>query len=712
MSPLPMAITRAWRHAVRERYAQHLILALPPALVIASWCWRGFGFAVGAAVLAACLLLAFGVSVWRLRRRDSRWDRRWLLRQLERQFPQLEDSAALALGDSAAGNDVERLQAARIRMRLQDLPAPALRPRWPRAAIAASATLSLALALTHLWPDLDGTRSTADAEGAVGAAGASAPVAPTEVEIESVIEPPAYTGLRRQTLDRLDVQVPEGSLVRWRIRLQPQPRSATLRFSDGQTLALQRDGGDWTAARTLAVSTLVDLTADDAAQALSNARIDVTADRAPQITVRTPAKTLSEYEPQHNTWAFDLTAQDDYGIADATLTVTHAHGTGENIEFTDVTQNLPGTGDATERRYRSTMDLSAFNYEEGDDLIARVEVRDNREPEANVGRSPAMVLRWPVPPFGETEVELDGVVRDTLPAYFRSQRQIIIDTEALLDERSALTPDAFEQRSDRIGVDQRLLRLRYGQFLGEETEPGGVGQQAAAESEDGEDQQEHEDHSGHDHDSEPHSTETAGFGAADDVLSEFGHVHDQREAATLFDPNTRATLKAALDEMWQSEGLLRTGQPDAALPYEYKALAYIKQVQQAGRIYLSRVGMELPELDEARRLSGELDNLATPTQAPPPADAGREVVRDSWTALSQGRTPPLSPLSTWAEAHADEVTDPLSLRAALNRLQAQPDCAPCRDALRAQLWPLLPLPGAGVLPRAPSEPGQPAEPIP
>ena len=73
-------------------------------------------------------------------------------------------------------------------------------------------------------------------------------------------------------------------------------------------------------------------------------------------------------------------------------------------------------------------------------------------------------------------------MQKTLPAYFRSQRQIIIDSEALLAERAALDEAKFLARADAIGVDQKILRLRYGQFLGEESEGHGGGHGDAGET--------------------------------------------------------------------------------------------------------------------------------------------------------------------------------------------------------------------------------------
>ena len=72
----------------------------------------------------------------------------------------------------------------------------------------------------------------------------------------------------------------------------------------------------------------------------------------------------------------------------------------------------------------------------------------------------------PPPDSGAEATGVEGMVKRTLPAYFRSQRQIIIDAEALLKQRNALDADTFVKRADAIGVDQRILRLRYGQFLG------------------------------------------------------------------------------------------------------------------------------------------------------------------------------------------------------------------------------------------------------
>ncbi|MGJ3627499.1 hypothetical protein AB5I41_12010 [Sphingomonas sp. MMS24-JH45] len=78
-----------------------------------------------------------------------------------------------------------------------------------------------------------------------------------------------------------------------------------------------------------------------------------------------------------------------------------------------------------------------------------------------------------------------------LPA-MTSQRQVIIDAEALLKARRRLTPEAFRARALRIGDDQGALRMRYGNFLGGETE-------GASNAMPTSDEEAHHADDGHDH---------------------------------------------------------------------------------------------------------------------------------------------------------------------------------------------------------------------
>jgi hypothetical protein len=399
-------------------------------------------------------------------------------------------------------------------------------------------------------------------------------------------------------------------------------------------------------------------------------------------------------------WSLAFAPSDDFGLGAAQLRITLAQGTGENISVSARTLQLSGAGTARRRTYRQNLDLAALGFAVGDDLVVRLAVSDQRTPTAQTTRSASFILRWP-PEAGVEATGVEGLVKRVLPAYFRSQRQIIIDSEALLKQRGQQSPDTFNKHSDEIGVDQRILRMRYGQFLGEESEGGhkppvpapapvageNPAKTAAAAPVD-------------DHDAVDPGAKPAAFGDATSLVEAYGHTHDQPEAATLLDPDTRALLKSALDEMWQAEMHLRQGQPDQALPYEYRALRFIKQVQQASRIYLARVGLELPPIDESRRLGGDRAGLANRRDALTPAQIEASPVLLLWQALDGGRagsTPrALDAFDRWLRDHESSVPDALDLYAVLDELRRAPGCDPCAGKLRSRLWPLLVSPAAAV----------------
>jgi hypothetical protein len=178
-------------------------------------------------------------------------------------------------------------------------------------------------------------------------------------------------------------------------------------------------------------------------------------------------------------------------------------------------------------------------------------------------------------------------------------------------------------------------------------------------------------------------------------------MHDVAEAATLLDPETKAIVKAALNEMWDAELHLRQGRPAEALPFENKALVYIKQVQQSSRIYLARVGLELPAVDEGRRLSGDRKGVTDRESALTPADTDDSGALAVWQALDAHTTPDLDAFDRWLHAHESTTGgDALALLAATDRLRREPACDECRRQLRSLLWPLLPQPATAVQPRA------------
>lgn len=701
-------LRRVLGDARRRRVLDAAAVGTPWILAFAALAWRIAGTTAAVATLAAAMAAVAVFAVHRARRVDTRW----LVRELDAKRPDMEDSADLLFAPDGGTNALERLQRTRLQTRIERAP-PDLSPRWSTRAIAASAGLAaVALLMALLWP----ARPAAVFEDVVAGLGGQA-AAPTHTRIVAQnlqVTPPAYTRQPARDDASLDTRAPAGTRLRWTLRFAPQPAAVELAFHDGRTVRLHRDGDQWRGEHVLTRSALYRIVLHDAPpmRDAKRHRLDAVADRPPQVRVLEPDRGLSLITPGQRHWDVAFEASDDHGVAgNARLRITLAQGSGENITFKERSVVLRGSGSATTKRFAHRLDLGALGLAVGDDLIVQLAVDDNRAPSPQATRSASLILRWPSE-LGTETGGLEGMVRKVMPAYFRSQRQIIIDAEALLKEKRKLEAERFARRSDEIGVDQRILRLRYGQFLGEEAEGAAkppptsddvaAVTESATEAEPGDAHDETAgDHDGHDHAA---AAPSLTFGQEDAVLEEYGHTHDHAEAATLLDPQTRATLKRALDAMWQSETELRLGHPDRALPHAYRALKHIKEVQQASRIYLARVGPELPPIDEGRRMGGDRAGIASRGDVLVAAPAADATLATLWQALDEAPVPSdgtargidFPALERWLRENESRIADPLSFVAAVESLRAQPDCAPCRSELRAQLWPLLARPPAAV----------------
>ena len=690
----PQALHLRWR---LQACAHVLLFALPWIAVAMRAALRSPGHALAWMAVAIGLLVTAAalIRAWRLH------DMRWLAAMLNTHVA-LEDSAELLLETEPPASSVARLQRQRLLARWPSLDTAPLQPRQRIAPLLWSLVAALACAAVvaswrqplpeplrrHLPP------SIAQALGVQ---------TPSITRINIAIAPPAYTGLSSRRLDSADLRVAEASLVRWSLQFSIAPAKAWLQFDNGPRIALQARDGLWHAEHRIERAGLYRIVAEPALPRAQRRlhRIEMMRDQPPQVRALQPAQSLNLRSAEQRNWPLAFEATDDHGVAtSAELRIIQTSGDGENITSSERVVPLSGSGPPRTRRFAYVFDLARSGLTVGNDVIVQLSVRDNRQPTPQVMRSASVILRWPPDAIGMA-TGLDGLAQQVLPAYFRSQRQIIIDAEALIRDKRKLSADVFAKRSDAIGVDQHALRLRYGQFLGEEAAetrplPTSDGDTADAE-EPTSHADEHADASEHADDSTPGSHVAQ-------MLAEVSHVHDLPEAATLLDPQTQGLLRTALREMWDSETQLRLGQPQAALPFAYKALRLIKQVQQADRIYLPKIGSELPPIDMTRRLTGKRDGLAARSDAlvrvpgePVPLDA-------LWLALGPDRDAAAVPqgLLDDASRHLRTRVDDdaaLATLAAIDVLRAEPGCAACRVELRQRLWRLLPTPPAKPTPR-------------
>jgi hypothetical protein len=646
---------RLWR-ALALRRAPLWLAALLPVLAALFVGWR-HGAPQPALAMAAVWL------AWVL------WDRRMLHASLEAQWMHWLDAAIPALEDSsvllaqAPATPVGRLQRKRLEARIHD----ALRDRDVRAIAAARTGFRwlpllaslLAAAACLAWQ----LRAAPDA-APVPARGVLPP--PQAGELLLKVTPPAYTGVAPFETQARDIQVPQYSDVRWCFRRDGEPESV-VELGDGKVLPLGAECARWQA----------DESQFWRARHLPKNRynIRVTPDQAPEVAVLAPTETVHVLAQDTQTVQIALSAKDDYGIARATLHLTLARGSGENIRFSDKEMPLPASSDPRVRAWKKQWALAELGMEPGDELYYFIRATDNAPDHPHTSQSPTCTLRLPGPQSESQDASaLPSMVK---PETLRSQRQIIIDTEQLVADMPKLGPQALRSRSEAIALDQAKLRLRYGQFLGEESSLFG-----------GEEHGEHGPGDGHDHGGDGGAAPAAGgFGKMDNVLAQFGHTHDESEAATIFDPVTKEVLRRALKAMWDAEKQLRAIAPKPALPPEYKALAAIKELQQAERVYLHRTAFVPPAIKEEKRMTGELLGAHSTKRLQGEAAGGapREV-RELVQALgSDGPLPALWSRTAREVIGARIVSDDDKL-AALRAVQdVQDGCEACRGALRAWL---------------------------
>lgn len=695
------------RVARRRMALDTVAVGLPVALALGGIAWRLLGPGVAMAVMALSLPV-LAAAIWR---RSQRLDAAWLTAALNGASPALEDSSELLINPPEALEGLAALQRARLEARLAQTAHLDLRPAWSARWIAWSVGASLVVLMaTVFWP------SARDAGTGRGGAGSAAALgAPRITSVRLRITPPPYTGQRAFEQSGLDVRAPANSRIEWRLNLMPSPQAASLSFPGGSPLRLERQARRWVGARTVERSALYRIEAVGLPrQRLS--RLEMIPDAAPVVRLVAPTAALTLTSPGQTRWTPVFEARDDYGVASlATVRITVTRGEGENITTTQRTLPLVGQGEARRKRFAPSLDLAREGLAEGGDMIVQLLVTDNRAPGPQTVEGPSIILRHPAA-VGLAE-GLDGMARQTLPVYFRSQRQIIMDAEALIAQRSRITADTFIDRSNALGADQAQLRLRYGQFMGEEAEGGGglslptndgpaldlpTNDAPAAQASAPDHKHDHGPDDGHGHGAEPST-----FGQMGDVVAQFGHAHDTGDAATLFDPGTRSTLARALDAMWDSERALRQGRPKDALPHANRALELLKTAQQATRIYLARTPPRLPPVDLSRRLSGKRDGVVSGRLAPATRDRRDTPALEAWRQLGAvGRpTAPLrlDALARWVTANQARLTDPLALLAQIDTVRNEPDCGSCRQKLRALLWTALDRPPPGVLRRAPAD---------
>jgi hypothetical protein len=535
--------------------------------------------------------------------------------------PELDHTAQIL--DETPSSELMEIQKNRAQSVLQDsidkltYPLP-----WPMVGF----TVALTLITAGLFFLLQESRSVATPhpilESLVADSLASDLTSPDSLFLEELVitvQPPAYTGEASFISKSFDFTAPEGSKIALNGHSSIENTTYAIHLN-GKPVQIKTIAQTFSSNFFLKQKTIYQilLTSGDRQFQSPFRVIDVRKDLPPTIS-KLDIPQYQRFNYQDNpTILVEIGLTDDYGLTDAYIMATVTQGSGESIRFQQQKLNFdkPITGKA--QSVSTTLSAVQFDMEPGNELYFHIEAIDNKRPTSQITKTSTYFFAI----IDTTEVAFSlagdlGV--DLMPAYFKSQLQLIIDTEQLISEKTSLKKSDFNTRSNELGFEQKQLRLRYGQFMGEEEDAGLEVTQVELE-ESSSNQVDPQGSNvlqefGHDHDheneegawmdkgTETHNHETT---EEESPLEAYLHLHEDEETASFFSISLKAKLRAALNEMWDAELYLRMYQPQKSLPYQYKAQKLLKEIKNHARIYVKRVGFEPIPINEAKiRLSKE-----------------------------------------------------------------------------------------------------------
>lgn len=579
--------------------------------------------------------------------RPKQRTKQYIAEYINIQVPDLQDSAQLLLKSSQELSVIESWQQRKVAQKAGGLIRNVKIPNQLPKAIGALALGVTMATLVSLQSPIYSTASSRSPNSTITQDEVS-PILPIGVAaMEVTITAPGYSQISARTTQNFNIQALEQSMATWTLQFSSEPQQVVMVWGEGDTLNFSGNDKTFVLKRRLTQASYYSLAWQGHTGVWEYSDffgIDVVSDQPPVVRVLDREPYVRMPHQPNISVPLTLAFEDDFDITQAYLVATVAQGEGESVRFREVELAIPHAWDAFRKQETVSYSLSLNELQmvPGDELYFFVVAQDNRTPTAQSGRSEMYFITLEDSTRQVIQME-GGLGVDLMPDYFRSQRQLIIDTEQLLaDQASGRMPtDTFKSLSNALGYDQKALRLKYGALLGLEDENGsGIPENVAPEAsmegylqheeneEFRDDSHEHGDH--HDEEEEEHEGSVfsqllaEGFGEEHDhdhdhdhgeegdenPLLAYMHVHDDSEEATFYAEGLKAKLRYALEQMWDAELHLRLYEPKKSLPYQYAALKMINEIRLDARIYVERVGFEPPPLKEHEvRLTGKQENI-------------------------------------------------------------------------------------------------------
>jgi hypothetical protein len=661
-----------------------------------------------------------------------------VLLHLNREFSECEESAELILCPSSTLTILQQLQKARIQPQIDGLLSTQLDLHLPKysfkPAILLSALVLTTFTLIKVLPSDLLFKAGTTLNRVIDAA--PKPSQLIQLETKNItIQAPSYTGLPVKHTTDFNIELIAGSTVTWRLRfntidnVNPQT-NIFIMLADKRRISLIKQLDDnYLATATLNQSGIYYIAADE--RMLGDIyTIAVTADTRPTIRFIAPTETITELT-KHAIPKMQATVliADDFGLGRVEIMASIASGSGEAVKFRDRIFQFDSKymldGKA---HFSKNWDLAELGMQPGDELYFSISAWDNRFPEAQQSRSASKIIRW----LGEEQqgVLVDGLLIDFIPEYFKSQRQVIIETKELIANKANITLEQFNRTSRDLGASQNYLKQKYGQFLGDEFDSGTLQSMEAGPyirndmktgTSPDKAHDEHEEHTdkisqqpaaGHEHASTEYQSEQADKSGYKQIIQQFGHAHGEADAGDFIKKgllSPKLLMKRAIASMWQAELHLLLSEPELALPFENKALAFLNRAKKADRIYVKRLGFEPPPVSEKRRYQGDLSDILSYQRDRKTSKKNtpiRSVIsllnilnQRSEPSFAAAITPEqkniLEQVNTYFSAQLTINPKDITFIATLEKIQQADsfelkNCKDCIDALLEKLWQALP----------------------
>ncbi|HEX8608142.1 MAG TPA: DUF4175 family protein, partial [Pedobacter sp.] len=381
------------------------------------------------------LLLSFLNNFWRI-------DERKVVNFLDLNYPALEESAGLFIKDEEDLTGLEILQKQKIGAVLNQVKVPFFPDKKIYTGVGVLCLSILAYALAFIVPSESSPTFHNTANQASTKPGIVVNIPPTVANLEIFVTPPAYTRSLARSQEELYLKVESGAVVEWKVLMNKPVKVLKFIFNNNDQMILRAAAttpNEWRLKRKITEQGFYQMEIDGVKSDLY--QIEIIPDLPVRIKVNSPRQhTIVDVgQPQRTTLKVSLI--DDYGISSAYIAATMASGKGEGVSFTEKKLTFDHNfNNRLQADLVKVIDFKSLGMKPGDELYFYVSATDNYN---QTSRSDVYFVSI----VDTTELmSLAGMSNgvNLVPEYFRSQRQIIIDTEKLLKEQSTIPDQQFK----------------------------------------------------------------------------------------------------------------------------------------------------------------------------------------------------------------------------------------------------------------------------